>query len=148
MKKIKEDSQNLNKIAFKKVWVYAIIFCFILVLFNLDEGILVTVLSGLMGLFFYGGLAFLICRSYIKHEVSFKRFSKEVYIFGWVVGVLNPLFWLIMSLIYLVKDYGEPFISKKFHQRVYWWGLIIGILFIALLGFTLLGLILLIPSTY
>ncbi len=45
------------------------------------------------------------------------------YVIGWFTGVLNLLFWVIMVIAHIKSDWGEKFFNKKFHRRVYIWGI-------------------------
>lgn len=54
------------------------------------------------------------------------------YIIGWLSGSLNPVFWAMMYMTYLVYDKEEKFINPKFHRRVYLFGIAMFILIITL----------------
>ena len=78
---------------------------------------------------FYGTLSYFITNSAVKSEVSFKkRWQWAFYVFGWLSGVANILFWLIMLALHTVHNYGEPFFNKQFHRRVYVWGIVAAII--------------------
>ena len=65
-----------------------------------------------------------------KQTDKFRWWEIIFYIIGWLVGILSPLFWLIMLGIHQAKNYGQPFINKDFHRRVYIWGMVLSTIFV------------------
>ena len=64
-----------------------------------------------------------------------KGWKMIFYAFGWLTGVLNLLFWLLMAIFYFAKDKdeGKPFFNPDFHKRVFWWGVVIAVLIVVLI---------------
>jgi len=54
------------------------------------------------------------------------------YIIGWLLGSLNPVFWIMLYMAYIVYDQEEKFINPMFHKRVYLFGIAMFILMITL----------------
>jgi hypothetical protein len=77
-------------------------------------------------------------------EFPIKGWKWIFYIYGWMSGATNLLFWAIMLILFLVNKEKE-FISNKFHQRVYVWGLVMGIITVAILVLVLLFVVLALP---
>lgn len=79
-------------------------------------------------------------------KIEFKWWQWIFYVLGWVFGVGNLLFWMIMSGLHLTNNYGDPFFNNDFHRRVYVWGIVTTSLFlVAILFLTTLSFI---PSSY
>ncbi|MBD3318845.1 hypothetical protein GF342_02960 [Candidatus Woesearchaeota archaeon] len=72
-----------------------------------------------------------------KKEFPIKGFTWVWYIFGWITGAGNALFWLIMALLYMNKK-EKKFFNNNFHKRVAIWGMIMAIASVALLFLILL----------
>ena len=60
------------------------------------------------------------------------------YIIGWITGITNLVFWIIMYGLHEANNHGEPFFNKDFHQRVYQWGWAITILLVIVIILILL----------
>ncbi len=112
---------------------FAIAFMMGLVEQNFIEGLIIGIVGGLI----FGSITFLISRSVIKNKVNFKWWQWILYFIGWITGIFNLTFWLIMYVAHLIYDYEEPFFNKKFHQRVYKWGLVMSIVLILIIVLSL-----------
>jgi hypothetical protein len=72
-------------------------------------------------------------------EFPIKGWRLIFYLIGWILGALNVAFWLIMVILYGIKDTGKPFFNPNFHKRVFLWGIFYPL-------FILLLLILMVPA--
>ena len=60
------------------------------------------------------------------------------YVWGWITGALNAIFWVYQVVLYLAKNNGQYFFGDPFHRRVFYWGIFTAVVF----GFVLLILLL------
>lgn len=108
-------------------------------LVNLHVGVLYGLANALIGSIFVFFVSYFIIRSYIKTKTNLKYWQLIFYIIGWVVGLFNVFFWLMIAGIYLYDIKGKLF-SKRTHKGIYIFG-IIAVCFIAMwLLLVLLGL--------
>lgn len=50
------------------------------------------------------------------------------YIFGWITGIGNLIFWLVHIILYFSHNKGEFFFNNDFHFRTYVWGVVMLVL--------------------
>ena len=51
-------------------------------------------------------------------------YKKIIAWIGFITGIFNLFFWLIMIALYYIKDYGDPLFNNKFYTRCYYWGIV------------------------
>lgn len=62
---------------------------------------------------------------FLREDFPIKKWKLIPYIIGGVFGILNPIFWIVMYVLHKSRDENEPLLNKKFHKRVFYWGLLI-----------------------
>lgn len=84
-----------------------------------------------------------------KKRKSFPEgFEWIFYIVGWVAGVFNLVFWILLLVFGLLSKDKHRFIDDDLHRIVYYWGIFVVIvslfllmimILLALLGFSMFG---------
>ncbi|MGV8141335.1 MAG: hypothetical protein ACP5NW_02750 [Candidatus Woesearchaeota archaeon] len=76
----------------------------------------------------FGGISFLITRSLLNCNFELRWYQWIFYVIGWISGIMNILFWIIMYAIRLSKE-EESFVNRNFHKRVFWFGVVITLIY-------------------
>lgn len=80
------------------------------------------------------------------YNFPIKGFQWIFYIFGWIVGAGNLLFWAIMVILHFANN-DKSFFGPQFHRRVYIWGIIMLILSVFMFFFMLVIMLAIFGST-
>ena len=56
-----------------------------------------------------------------------KGYEWIFYVFGWLTGAGNVLFWLFQIIAFLMRE-ERSFIGPQFHRRVFYWGIAMSLL--------------------
>lgn len=73
-------------------------------------------------------------------DIDIRGWQWIFYVIGWITGVFQPLFWIIIGLSYLIMDRPKEikFLNKKLHERVFYWGCAVFIImWLSFVGFML-----------
>jgi hypothetical protein len=99
-----------------------VFFVIVAILFKLDGDLTMGIRSGIVIGLIVGSLSYFISSSTMKSKVEFKWWQWILYVIGWLFGVANLFFWLIMFANFRNQ---RPFFGKKFHKGVYFWGIFV-----------------------
>ena len=126
----KESLKSINIKAMKITLVivfliFSISYLLIGIVSGLSEGLIGALLLSVLSLLLY-----LPIRIIIETELNFTWWQKTFYIIGWIFGVFNIGFWIIMIITHNAFDFGNKFFGEGFHRRVYKWGIFVSLLII------------------
>lgn len=130
MSKNKKNLEIKKKEALKITLIISTVFfmfSFILnfIEMNFIDGIINGIVVWLFMLLFYFPV-----KAVLNFELNFTWYQWIFYVFGWLIGFFNLLFWLIMIITHNGYDFGDRFFSKGFHRRVYKWGFYVTIILV------------------
>ena len=83
----------------------------------------------------------------IKEKIEYEKFKLEgidyiPYVLGWILGVFNLIFWIILLIVALVSENKHRFIDYTLHKFVYIYGIIMIVLILIFIFFIILLLML------